>query len=51
MTDRQRRFAEALIETDGDAEAAAVAAGYSPARARRQAAALLKNEAVAAAVA
>ena len=50
MTQRQRRFAETYAGS-GDAPSAAIEAGYSPARARRQAAALLKNEAVAAAVA
>lgn len=49
MTQRQRRFAEAYAGS-GDAPSAAIEAGYSPARARRQAAALLKTAAVAAAV-
>ena len=48
MNERQRRFAE-LYRLCGDAPAAAVRAGYSPQRAKRQAAALLKKPEIAAA--
>ena len=42
LTEMQRRFVEAY-RASGDAPKAAVEAGYSPGRARRQAAALLKK--------
>ena len=48
MTERQRRFAEEFRRS-GDATAAAVRAGYSPARARRQARELLRRPEIAAA--
>lgn len=46
LTEMQRRFIEAF-RVSGDAPKAAVEAGYSPGRARRQAAALLKKPEIA----
>ena len=51
LTERQSKFIAALLRGDTDAAAAAAAAGYSPARARRQAAELLRRPEIAEALA
>ena len=51
LTERQTKFIARLAAGDGDAAAAAVAAGYSPGRARRQASEMLRRPEIAEALA